>query len=133
MRVHKRTYSTIYASSPQNCSMNMKVKDRMNQESEKTLEARLRKEIEKRGGMALKLSSQLHRGLPDRMVLLPNGVLYFVEMKTTGEKPTRLQAHCHQQLRALGFTVCVVDSTEALENFLFIVDCERLERANDAR
>ena len=102
-------------------------------ESEKTLEAKLRKEVEKRGGMAIKLLSQLHRGLPDRMVLLPGGLQYFVEMKTTGEKPTRLQAHCHQQLWALGFTVCVVDSTEALENFLFIVDCERLERANDAR
>ena len=127
MSVHKRTYSTIYASSPQNCSMNMKVKDRMNQESEKTLETRLRKEIEKRGGMALKLSSQLHRGLPDRMVLLPNGVLYFVEMKTTGKRPTHLQTHCHEQLRALHFSVLVIDSTEKLQDFLTIVDHEQLE------
>ena len=107
--------------------MNMKVKDRMNQESEKTLEARLRKEIEKRGGMALKLSSQLHRGLPDRMVLLPNGVLYFVEMKTTGKKPTHLQTHCHEQLRALHFPVLVIDSTKALEDFLAIADFEQAE------
>lgn len=103
------------------------------QESEKTLEARLRKEIEKRGGMAIKLMSQLHRGLPDRMVLMPQGVVYFVELKSTGEKPTGLQNHCHQQLRNLGHTVYIVDSTQRLQDFLFIVDIEQLERANAPR
>ena len=102
-------------------------------ESEKTLEAKLRREVEKRGGMAIKLLSQLHRGLPDRTVLLPGGLQYFVELKTTGEKPTRLQVHCHQQLRSLGFEVYIVDSTVAIEHFLFIVDCELMERSNAAR
>ncbi len=103
------------------------------QESEKILEARLRKEIEKRGGLALKLMSQLHRGLPDRMVLLPGGVQYFVEMKSTGKTPTALQRHCHQQLRNLGFSVFVVGSTEALEDFLYIVDFEQMEIRNGGR
>lgn len=93
-------------------------------ESEKTLEARLRREVEKRGGMALKLSAQLHRGLPDRLVLLPGGDVHFVEMKTTGKKPTLLQQKCHRELRALGFSVWVVDSTERLEDFLLIIDLQ---------
>lgn len=102
-------------------------------ESEKTLEDRLRKEVEKRGGMAIKLLSQLHRGLPDRMVLLPRGVQYFVELKTTGKKPTGLQRHCHEQLRALGFHVYVIDSTETLDSFLYVIDIEQLELANTRR
>ena len=100
----------------------MKVKADMNQESEKTLEARLQKEIKKRGGMALKLLSQLHRGLPDRLILMPGGLTVFVEMKSTGQKPTKLQAHCHQQLEQLGFTVWVVDSTESLNLVLECID-----------
>lgn len=94
----------------------------MNQESEKTLESRLRKEIEKRGGKALKLLSQVHRGLPDRLILLPGGWVVFVELKSTGKKPTKLQAHCHEQLEKLGFAVWVVDSTESLDNVLACVD-----------
>ena len=91
-------------------------------ESEKTLEARLRKEVEKRGGMCIKLSSQLHRGLPDRLVLMPGGWALFAEIKTTGKKPTRLQCHCHQQLIQLGFSVGVIDSTERLQEMLSIID-----------
>ena len=94
----------------------------MNQESEKTLEAKFQSEIRKRGGMALKLLSQLHRGLPDRLVLMPYGLTFFTEIKTTGKKPTRLQAFCHQQLRALGFEVFVIDSTKSLEYALAMID-----------
>ena len=92
------------------------------QESEKTLESRLRTEVERRGGMAIKLLSQIHRGLPDRLVLLPYGLAFFVETKSTGQKPTKLQQFCHQQLRKLGFHVYVVDSTESLEYALTMMD-----------
>lgn len=105
----------------------------LSHESEKTLEARLRKEIEKRGGMAIKLMSQLHRGLPDRMIIMPQGCIYFVELKSTGEKPTGLQTHCHNQLRNLGHTVYVIDTTQRLQDFLFILDVEQLEKANSPR
>lgn len=97
----------------------------MIKESEKTLEARLRQEVEKRGGMAVKLSSQMHRGLPDRMVLLPYGAVHFVELKSTGKKPTLLQRHCHKKLVGLGHMVWIIDRTEALEDFLQCIDIER--------
>ena len=95
-------------------------------ESEKTLEARLRREVNDRGGMAIKLLSQLHRGLPDRLVLMPGEHVYFVETKSTGEKPTRLQKHCHNQLRKLGFDVWVIDNTESLDRFLSWLDDDRM-------
>ena len=96
----------------------------MIKESEKTLEAKLRKGVEKRGGMCIKLLSQLHRGLPDRMALLPYGAIYFVELKSTGKNPTLLQKHCHKQLTDLGQMVFVIDNSEALEDFFQCVDVE---------
>ena len=96
-------------------------------ESEKVLETKLRKAIELRGGIALKLSSQLHRGLPDRMVLMPHTMIYFVEMKSSGKRPTALQRLCHDRLRKLGYFVAIIDSSEALDNFLYVVDWEQTE------
>ena len=91
-------------------------------ESEKTLEARLVREIEARGGMALKYTSQFHRGIPDRIVLMPPGVLTFVELKSTGQKPTKLQMHAMNKLFMLGFDCKVIDSTESLNEYLAAVD-----------
>ena len=91
-------------------------------ESEKTLEARLVREIEARGGMALKYTSQFHRGIPDRICLIPPGILTFVELKSTGQKPTKLQEHAMEKLKSLGFDCLVIDTTEKLEEYLGHVD-----------
>ena len=91
-------------------------------ESEKTLEARLVREIEARGGMALKYTSQYHRGIPDRICLLPGGVMFFVELKSTGKKPTKLQEHAMDKLEKLGFLTRIVDSTESLDRLLCLLD-----------
>ena len=91
-------------------------------ESEKTLEARLVREIEARGGMALKYTSQFHRGIPDRICLLPGGLSVFVELKSTGKKPTKLQQHAMEQLDRMGHPNTVIDSTEKLEALLQILD-----------
>ena len=91
-------------------------------ESEKTLEARLVREIEARGGMALKYTSQFHRGIPDRICLLPGGLSVFVELKSTGKKPTKLQDHAMDKLEKLGFSTRVIDSTESLDRLLRVLD-----------
>lgn len=91
-------------------------------ESEKTLEARLVREIEARGGMALKYTSQYHRGIPDRIVLLPGGHTIFVELKSTGQKPTKLQMHAIRKLIKIGHSVYIIDRTGLLNRFLLFVD-----------
>ena len=91
-------------------------------ESEKTLEARLVREIEARGGMALKYTSQFHRGIPDRIVLLPGGHTIFVELKSTGQKPTKLQMHAICKLIKMGHSVYIIDRTGQLDSFLQFVD-----------
>ena len=78
--------------------------------SEKVFERELSKFAEESGGMAVKLLSQFIKGLPDRVFLLPGGVVVFVEFKSTGKRPTKIQNYIHLKLRVLGFPVYVVDS-----------------------
>lgn len=101
-----------------------KIATAMKKESEKTLEARLAREVALRGGMALKYTSQYHRGIPDRIVLLKGGKTVFVEMKSTGERPTLLQTHAMNRLESMGYECRVIDSTEALTAFLKVIDDE---------
>ena len=87
-------------------------------ESEKVLEAELRERCKALGWMCIKLTSQYQRGLPDRLILMPGGRVCFAEIKTTGKKPTALQKLTHERLRALGYRVEVVDTTESLDNLI---------------
>jgi len=87
-------------------------------DSEKLIEKTLNAEVKKLDGWALKLLCQFVTGLPDRLVLLPGGVVFFVEVKSTGKKPTPVQRLVHKKLRAMGFTVHVIDSLEQLNTIL---------------
>lgn len=87
-------------------------------ESEKVLEKYLVSEVKSLGGWAVKLLSGLVTGLTDRLILLPGGVVAFVELKTTGKKATPRQLIVHKKLRELGFRVEVLDSKEGINNFI---------------
>lgn len=104
-------------------------------ESEKKLEADLVEGCRRRGGMAVKLTSQFHRGLPDRLVLLPFRTVCFVELKSTGEKRTALQEVAARQLEDLGLRVFVVDSSESLWEFFMKMDkrIARIRKAQEER
>ena len=77
---------------------------------EKVIEQYFVAEVKRLGGIALKLNSTSMKGLPDRLILLPNGVLFFAELKATGKKARPLQRFIHQKLQSLGFIVYVIDS-----------------------
>lgn len=76
---------------------------------EKVLEQKLVKEVKNAGGLAPKFVSPGFDGMPDRLVLLPLGVMGFVEVKAPGEKPRPLQLARHRLLQRLGFQVYVLD------------------------
>ena len=76
---------------------------------EKTIELQLARAVKKAGGMCPKLVSPGTDGMPDRLVLLPGGRIGFVEVKAPGKEPRPLQVMRHRQLRALGFSVFVLD------------------------
>ena len=87
-------------------------------DSEKTLERALVEKIRQRGGICLKLQGNMYAGMPDRLILLPGGIAIFVELKSEGIKPRKLQLVRHEELRALGFKVFVIDTHEKLTQFL---------------
>lgn len=64
----------------------------------------------------IKLLSTFVKGLPDRMVICQGGYVGFAEIKTTGKKPTKIQSYIHEKLRALGFTVFVIDDLASRDN-----------------
>lgn len=90
--------------------------------SEKVFERELSRFVEESEGMAVKLLSQFIKGLPDRMFLLKSGIVVFVEFKSTGKKPTKIQSYIHAKIQALGFPVLVVDSVETYEEAKKIID-----------
>lgn len=86
--------------------------------NEKVLERRLRNEVKKLGGLAVKFWVVNFAGFPDRVVLMPGGRIWFVETKSTGKTPTKIQQKVISILRDLGFSVWVVDSENMLSLFL---------------
>lgn len=84
-------------------------------ESEKLLEKKLGELIKKENGWSIKLPAIHIAGIPDRICLLPMGKMFFAEIKTTGEKPTKVQLFIHRKLAKIGFTVEVLDSTEKIK------------------
>ncbi|EBC6125611.1 VRR-NUC domain-containing protein [Salmonella enterica] len=79
---------------------------------ENLIEKHLVAEVKKAGGVAYKFVSPGRRSVPDRIVLLPGGRLIFVECKAPGKPPRADQLREHERLRALGFSVVVLDSKD---------------------
>lgn len=82
---------------------------------EKTVEAYLRDQVRKSGGLALKLVCPGWTGVPDRLILMPGGRTYFAETKDNGKTPRLRQRYVHERLRELGFQVYVPDSKAAVD------------------
>jgi hypothetical protein len=86
--------------------------------AEKKLETKFRESVKKLKGAALKFYCLSFTGMPDRIVLMPGGRIWFVELKSPGKKPTPRQLFVHGWLRGLGFEVVVIDTQELLNDFL---------------
>ena len=86
--------------------------------NEKLLEKKLREEVKKLEGLALKFTSSTYTGMPDRIVLMPKGKVYFVELKTTGQNVTSLQWVAIARLDSLEQDWTVIDDQQKLDMFL---------------
>lgn len=96
----------------------------MEKYSEKWLELRLKHEVKKKGGLALKWVSPGNNGVPDRIVLMPGNRAYFVELKSTGQDMKPLQKVWRRMLTNLGFKHFLIDDKESLINFLKFIDID---------
>jgi len=86
---------------------------------EKALEKKLVQSVKSAGGIALKFVSPGFDGMPDRIVLIPDGHIGFVEVKAPGEKPRPLQIARHGLLRRLGFKVYILDDEQQIGGILY--------------
>ena len=82
---------------------------------EKAVENHLKVKIRKAGGLCLKLTG--YKGIPDRIVLI-NGRCCFVELKDEGKKLRPEQKVWQDKLQKMGFVAVMLDSKEAVDDFV---------------
>ena len=85
---------------------------------ERNIERYLVNKVKSMGGLALKWVSPGYVGVPDRIVLLPNGKTFFAECKDTDGRLSPIQAKRIRKLESLGAKVFVVNSKEQIDEML---------------
>lgn len=87
-------------------------------ESEKNIERYLVKKMKSIGGKAYKFVSPGNAGVPDRVVIFPNGALIFAELKCETGEPSEVQKYQIGRLRELLQEVRVLYSKSDVDSLL---------------
>lgn len=86
---------------------------------ESEIESHLKRRVEALGGKCWKWVSPGRLGVPDRILILPGGIIWFVETKAPGKRERASQVYVQTVLRNLGCTVWPsVDSKERVDDIL---------------
>ena len=85
---------------------------------ESTIEARLAREVRKLGGLCYKVTSPGAPGVPDRIIILPGGLVVFVELKTEIGRLAKIQKWQIEELRKRGANVRVLKGMDQVLAFL---------------
>ena len=85
---------------------------------ESSVERKLVNAVKKLGGLAWKFVSPGHSGVPDRIVMMPGGIIYFVELKTDQGVLTPLQIEVQNALRSMGFDCRTLYGKDYVEGFI---------------
>jgi len=88
---------------------------------ERDIEQALVAMIKRRGGLCLKWVCPGWAGVPDRIILLPGGRIFFVELKRKGGRLSRMQLWWQEKLTNLGFPFVVIWNEEDLQHFKEVV------------
>lgn len=87
---------------------------------EKELEADLVQEIKALDGLCLKWTSPGTSGVPDRIILLPNGVTAFAELKRPkGYRIGPLQKYWAEKLEGMGFKHYFIRTESDLQQMMW--------------
>lgn len=78
----------------------------------------LKRAVERRGGVIERFKSPGRRHVPDWIVSDRHARIDFIETKATGERPRAGQLRDHQWRRARGFRVFVLDSYQAIDDYM---------------
>jgi hypothetical protein len=88
---------------------------------ESQLEQRLVELTRRRSGMAIKLMPT-QAGIPDRLIILPPGRMYLIELKTDTGRLSPIQSELHRRMLAKGVRVVVLYGKEQLDNWFASLD-----------
>lgn len=88
--------------------------------SECEIEAYLVKSVKNKKGLCMKWTSPGNAGVPDRIVIIPGGDIYFVELKAEGKRDnlSPLQKNFIQKLENLNCEVRVIASFQEVDEFI---------------
>lgn len=84
---------------------------------EKDIEKILAAEVRRLGGKAYKFMSPGNDGVPDRIVIFPNAMPVFAELKTDTGRLSKLQKIQIEKLASLGQCVEIIKGAKGLERF----------------
>lgn len=84
---------------------------------ESKIENYLKTEVGKYNGMCLKFTSSVS-GVPDRIVILPDNRIYFVELKQEKGRLSKIQKYMHKQFNKRGVPVYVPYSKNDVDKFI---------------
>jgi hypothetical protein len=85
---------------------------------ERNIERKLVRGVKAMGGIAYKWVSPGNTGVPDRIVIFPDGKIEFVELKTETNKPTPLQTAQMKRLQHMNCVVYVLRGEAAVNEYL---------------
>lgn len=87
--------------------------------SEKSITRQITNHLRSQGALVIKIHGGPYQqpGLPDLVCILDGQTMWF-EVKTAVGKLTKLQRHCHQQIRNHGGLIAVVRDVETVKALL---------------
>lgn len=85
---------------------------------ESQIENRLVREVEKCGGLCYKFVSPSNPGVPDRIVITPDGRVIFVELKAPFGKMSNIQKWQKERMLSHGADVRVVRGMDQVREFI---------------
>ena len=85
---------------------------------EKDIEKRMVEEVKRRGGLCYKFVSPGNPGVPDRIVVVPSGKVYFAELKTETGRLAKIQMRQRDEMRRRGADVRVVKGWDEVKAFI---------------
>jgi hypothetical protein len=88
--------------------------------SEKAIEKYLVEQVKQVGGICLKYSNANMVGYPDRVICLRGGKTVWVELKSKGKKPTKIQTIRQSELVSMGHEVHTIDNKQSIDELINI-------------
>ena len=94
---------------------------------ESTIENYLVRRCKELGVLCFKFVSPSHRGVPDRLLIFPHGLVAFVELKAPGKSPTALQMAVLKQMEGNKAEVGWTDSKTGVDGLLRVWGYQGME------